>query len=83
MKWFYMLVQCDNEVIMDYFGFTKRANGYEYESKNICEVHDRVKIMDSLGYKWSVSEQDDFDPEHEEVGYYNEIQNWLERYGEE
>lgn len=81
MKWYYMLVQCDNEVIMDYFGFTRECNGYGYDTQNICEIHDRVRVLDSLGYQWSVSEQDGY--EDEEIGYYNEIEAWLERYGDD
>lgn len=81
MTWFLMTVECDNEVLMDYLGFMKESNGYEFDTDRITEIHDRVKIADSLGYKWTVSEQDDF--EDEEVGYYNEIEAWFDRYGEE
>lgn len=82
MTWFVMTIyDSDNEVIMDYLGFTRDGNHYEFDTSSICEIHDRVKIADSLGYEWSVSEQDDF--EDEEVGYYNEIEAWFDRYGEE
>lgn len=40
--------------LMNYLGFTKTDDGWEYSCDNIAEAHTRVTIANDLRYDWLV-----------------------------